>query len=511
MSTPLSLFDELTHQKHAGFPVTEILTRLLQTAGHDVCLIKRNLHSSYWTVSRARDVCDAINELAGKAGDGESWDVFEKYTAMIVSLEQVLLEFSTLAENESGATKLPAATTIQIDLAFIVTWRKNRKALHDTVHKLLASEYLTAGSAPGTLSEIKAVHRHDDGVLLKALSDALGNYTENMATPAARQTYPAIRKQLDAIQTALTVAPDDLADDAVVYCMQTAMIMEIVASARDPQVGDRLQSVELWTRAGRLVALAEKHATDVKLPVAALQKEWDEFCAYLTAGVVVALPDTFKDLRTLIVKIRRPYYAQSLALIAGCVGLAPAFNKKKTFQMLTPFNIAIDDTTKALTAAADILYDPTAFVKDDDVTSAFDTARDSVKKCFQQYKLDSGALEEKFMKARDTDNSRLALLHARFKSKQISFPVQQDSIQLVLTISESGTMKPTTKTYSVEPSTLLSAILWKEASLRPLKQGNELRSKGFFQLAGKRLSLDSEIMKLPEKDRKRWVTLTIPA
>ncbi|KAJ6567959.1 hypothetical protein DFH09DRAFT_1155521 [Mycena vulgaris] len=510
MSTPLSLFEELTHQKHAGFPVTEVLTRLLQTAGHDVCLTKRNLHSSYWTVSRARDVCDTINELAGKAGDGESWDIFDKYTAMIVSLEQILWEFSMLAENESGATRLPAATAIQTDLEFIAVWRINRNALRDTVQKLLTSEYLTTGSAPGTLSEIKAIHRHDDSVLLKALSDVLGDYTRNMATPAATQTYFSIRKQLDAIQTTLTVASDDLADDAVVYCILTAMIIEIVASARDPQIGDCLHSVELWKRAARLVTLAEKHAKDVKLPVAPLQKEWHEFCAYLTAGVVVTLPETFKDLRILIAKIRRPYYAQSLALIAGCVELAPVFNLKKTFQMLTPFNLAIDDTTKALTAAADILYDPIAFVKDDDVASAFDTARDSVKKCFQQYKLDSGAFEEKFTKARDTDNSRLALLQARFKSKQVSPPAQQASIPLFLTISESGTGKPTTKTYTVEPSTLLSTILWKEASLRPLKQGSELRSKGFFQAGGKRLSLDSEIVKLPERDRRRSVTLTIP-
>ncbi|KAJ7114549.1 hypothetical protein C8R43DRAFT_961321 [Mycena crocata] len=141
MSTSLSLFEELTQLNPdlTKFPVTELLAQLLLTVGHDVCLTKRNLHSSYWTVSRGRDLCDEINGLVNGAGDGESWDVFDKYTAMI---PRILVDFSVLAEKESVTTKLPGADNIQAALEFIDSWRNNRKALRDTVQQLLASGYL---------------------------------------------------------------------------------------------------------------------------------------------------------------------------------------------------------------------------------------------------------------------------------------------------------------------------------------------------------------------------------
>lgn len=91
-TTTLSLFDELTGLTHSGFPVTQLLTRLLQAIGHDVCLAKRNLHSSYWTVSSARNICDFINRLAATAGDGDSWDDFNKYTEMLIWLEKWVLD-----------------------------------------------------------------------------------------------------------------------------------------------------------------------------------------------------------------------------------------------------------------------------------------------------------------------------------------------------------------------------------------------------------------------------------
>ncbi|KAJ7495241.1 hypothetical protein FB451DRAFT_1213670 [Mycena latifolia] len=280
-STTLSLFAELTRQTKTPFPVTDLLTTLLQSAGHDACLTKRNLHSSYWTVSRARDLCDTINDLAGKAGDGESWDAFDKYTNMIVALEQILLDFSLVAEKESAATKLPTAPMIQNDLGFIDSWRINRMALHDTMQKLLESEYLRDASVR-TVVDFKAIQRHDDGVLLKATLDVLGGHKKNMPSPNAIQCFSDIQNQLVNIQAAIATADDNLPDAVVVYSVQTAMIVEIVMSARDPQIADRLQSADLWPRVATLVNLVEKHTRDLKLPAEPLVKAWTEFCSYLT-------------------------------------------------------------------------------------------------------------------------------------------------------------------------------------------------------------------------------------
>ncbi|KAJ7120662.1 hypothetical protein C8R43DRAFT_1136604 [Mycena crocata] len=521
MSTPLSLFDELTRQIDLRFPVTELLGNLLRTVGHDVCLTKRNLHSSYWTVSRARDVCDQINTLAARAGDGDSWEIFDKYTAMIVTLEKILMDFLPVAETESAATKLPAAITIQEDLKFIDSWRLNRTALHDIAQKLIDSEHFRGDNSADSSSEIKAIQRHDDNVLLQTFSSALLHHEVELIKniPLAKQYVGTIRKQLAGIQTMLAAAPETLDNGVRVYSIQTAMILEIVTSGRDKQLAVRLQTAETWTRAVTLVNTVEKHLKDSNLLPADLEKAWNDFRFYLehppapavdppNLPTAVKLPDSYKNLRTLISKIRRPYYAQGVTLISGCFELAQKFNSKKTSETLLSINRAIDDITTALEKAATVGYDPTqSFVPETDVTSKFDVAVTSVKKCFADYKLDHASFQQRFVKARESDNTRVAQLHERFTSKPIVASVKPETIEVVVTVSNStsrGT-KPTVKTYSVEPTTMLSAILWKEASSGRPEQTNTWRNSGYFSVGTERAGLDTEVGKLPQKDGKRSV------
>jgi len=62
---------------------------------------------------------------------------------------------------------------------------------------------------------------------------------------------------------------------------------------------------------------------------------------------------------------------------------------------------------------------------------------------------------------------------------------------------------------AVEPSTILNAVLWKEASRFP-----DLRIRmqaAYFEHAQKKLSLNTEVGKITESAGQRVVTLVLPA
>jgi hypothetical protein len=101
----MSLFEELTALPGPSYPVTSLLGNLLKLVAQDACLTKRNVHSTYLVVSRARDVCQAINTLATTAGDGDSWDDFNTLTRMITSLEaySILHSFFVMDSRHVGS------------------------------------------------------------------------------------------------------------------------------------------------------------------------------------------------------------------------------------------------------------------------------------------------------------------------------------------------------------------------------------------------------------------------
>jgi len=82
-----SLFDDLT-QTSGDYAVTELSKLLIKTIGYDVCSAKRNTHSLYSLVSRARDVCNVINDLISKVDTDDSWAIFDQCTGMILPLEE---------------------------------------------------------------------------------------------------------------------------------------------------------------------------------------------------------------------------------------------------------------------------------------------------------------------------------------------------------------------------------------------------------------------------------------
>ncbi|KAJ6541326.1 hypothetical protein B0H19DRAFT_1268345 [Mycena capillaripes] len=275
----MSLFEELTTLPVPPYPVTGLLRELLGIVALDACRTKRNVHSTYLVVSHARDVCEKIHTLAATAGDTDSLDDFKAYTRMITSLEGILLGFEPLSWTESNAETLPTAETVKKDLKFIDAWKDNRMALRRIVMQLQEN---FKDDSPSE-AEIKATYKHDDGALLITLSESLADVTETLSG-IAKDNVCKIRKQLDAIQAAFVVTPDNVPDDVVVYAIQTAMAIEIVASARDSQMSPRRELPEMWTKATSLVDRVLNHSKNASLPLNPLRQAWDEFRVYLLTG-----------------------------------------------------------------------------------------------------------------------------------------------------------------------------------------------------------------------------------
>lgn len=91
MDTPFTLYDDLTKTRAgttSDYAATDVIKFLVQTIGHDACSVKRNAQSTYWLVSRARDICDAIHDLIAKVDSENDWTSYNKYTDMIDPLEE---------------------------------------------------------------------------------------------------------------------------------------------------------------------------------------------------------------------------------------------------------------------------------------------------------------------------------------------------------------------------------------------------------------------------------------
>ncbi|KAJ7051301.1 hypothetical protein C8F01DRAFT_1374938 [Mycena amicta] len=515
-ATQLSLFDELTHLTQPGYPVTEVLQQLLQLVGHDVCLSKRNHHAVYWAVSRARDVVDNINALIKVASEGDSWEAYDKYTVMVLWIEKVLLTFSLITEKESIAARFGASENVLEDIAFIEAFRDNRRDLREVLQQLINSGYLT-GDVGDHTKAVKAIQRQDDLSAFRATIARLREYAKNLRSPGKEALTEVIRR-LDALHTTLSGAPDTLADDVFLFALQCALLLEIVASRRDKKMAARVQDKELWQKALGWIIVADKHAKDANLSPAGLSGEYSAAVIYITGDILIEIPEAFKKLRPLVALTRRPYYSQSVAIVAGCAELATTFAKQKTFDRLNPFNAALDQATAALNAAAGVQYNPTVpFVKIDSVSTTFEAAEAAIKQCFQEYQIVSSVWERRMVNSRESDAERLGLLEKRFKGPAKPLPTEK-IVDIVISVTVPGTKNPTARAYKMDGALTLHAILWKEAALRTsVTAANDVRNKGYFhtptsgQMSDKTaLDLDTEIAKLPESQGRKVVALVVP-
>ncbi|KAF7367850.1 hypothetical protein MSAN_00849500 [Mycena sanguinolenta] len=471
MSAPLSLFKELT-SLNPGYPVTQILADLITLVGHDVCLTKRNHHSVYLALSQARDVCNDINARIGQA---KVWTDVETYMKMIAGIEQVLLDFSTVAEKEATEARFPGKATLQEDLAFIDNWRMNHTAFTKIFKDLYKPEYFKV-SAEAFGKNIETIRKQDDLGLFKAM-------------------HLRINSTFDKLETIST----DLPDHIFVYSMQFAMALEILISGRDSKLRARLQDSSLWALAKQGVDLVAQSAT-----AGSTRDGMDEFSHK-------------SDYRW------RDHIgnARGVQSMSGCEKLATKFKenaqKAPTPEIYIALKTALDNTTNALKAAADVAYEPKQIFnfESEPAKSSFTTAENSVKACFEAYKLSHNEFGNGMNESRKSDKERIGALQTRFTQQKAEF---SKTVTVVVKVKEPEQKRTYTlgkvkepeqkRTYTVESDTTLSLIMWKEASAREGTERQAFYNKAYFQGSDNTtLTLDLLVKDLPGDAANKSVTL----
>ncbi|KAJ6505380.1 hypothetical protein C8R45DRAFT_548244 [Mycena sanguinolenta] len=283
------------------------------------------------------------------------------------------------------------------------------------------------------------------------------------------------------------------------------MAIDILVSGRHPKLQARLQDSSLWVLAKKGVDLLVAQPTT---PQVTLETAWKEFCTNLNGEIAMTMPDAYNQVRGLLAKIKRPYHSQSVQLVSGCEELATKFKEKApkavTAEMYSALKTALEETKKALDAAATVAYVPTQSFNFDSnpAKSSFTTAEKAVKGCFKAYQLPDQSFDVEMTNSRTSDTTRVNDLHVRFMAdgeSKIS-TIQADflkTVTVVVKVKESQQRH----TYNVESNSTLSLIMWKEASLEGDAKRKAFINKAYFQANnGSTLGLDVLVKSLPDGD-----------
>ncbi|KAG8911942.1 hypothetical protein FRC02_006247 [Tulasnella sp. 418] len=155
---------------------TDLIVFLIQSLAREVCDSIRGAQTQYCIVSRARDICNRINELVEAAERNKDWADYGSWTAQIGPLEERLLDLSKLVESEGEAAYSSLSPkSISECLSHIKCWKENRKISRDVAQMLHTPPFELPSYAWD--SELKAAAQEDHlswvSVVCEALTEAL--------------------------------------------------------------------------------------------------------------------------------------------------------------------------------------------------------------------------------------------------------------------------------------------------------------------------------------------------
>ncbi|KAK7027784.1 hypothetical protein R3P38DRAFT_3354720 [Favolaschia claudopus] len=326
---PVSLFDQLTHQPSAGFPLTKLSTQLLEIMALDACLVARNRNCIYWIVFSMREVRNDVDLLLATLDDGGfTMEKFDHCTETILYLEESLQSLGSLVAKEVGRSKISASDTIQGNLEFIEEWQQTCQILRRRTRELMNSPHFS-GDLSSNERQFSQLCHQDDIAIFKALSQHLTVNGSVTSTAAPRQVE-SIFARLAGIENAISL-------------------------------GNRAES------SFRLVEAMEKHVNGIHPQTTEeVVAAYETFVNQLTNQLPPPPVPSLTKLRPLIAKIGR------------CTSLAGSFSKNKTAVRLSRLNVTIKTVVDALTLIAEISYDPTVvFIEQTHVMQAISVAEQS--------------------------------------------------------------------------------------------------------------------------------------
>ncbi|KAF7982745.1 hypothetical protein HWV62_26628 [Athelia sp. TMB] len=480
----MSLFEVLTDVKvdnHENAS-TQLIQDLLNVSAFDACTAKRNTFSAFGLLSDARDLCKEIHKLAKQVDEAEAlddWVAYDKYTAAIDPLEQLLFKIVDWVAKESGLF-LNNTSTIAEAIEFIATWEKARVELVKL--KTIESKELQSIKPASSFSDAE-LQRHDDRCLVSALCDEISAtaFVGPLLTSSQKLLLtqpPTLIAQLKeiagAIPSKLSPKTDEPSTTLTVKCTMIVQgVVHLTGSTTEADTKAALNDRPVWTKACAMFKKLSDHLADsTKAPIAQAQQLYDDFLNFLQ-HLVVEIPSEYLDIRRSVKNVMRPYHARTLALASQCRKLVGHFSADKKPADLPALAEALKAAMAALEAAAQAMNVVSLITfEDKDIegtpaAKAFSTAEEKVETCYKAYnpriKLGDWTAEAAGMAtALSKDKALVTQMKERFaQSNKTSIPPILPDSKVKVTIQKD---KGKPETYEADKSATLNELVWRALS-----------------------------------------------
>lgn len=502
-----TLYHSLTHIPEPHFPATESIKQLIETIGRDVVRFRRNTQISYNFVDKARFSCQEINALIKDVDENDDWDSYDKFTEAVDLLEELLLESTAVSQDEVQRF-FGGDRDVDACIASASNWESNREKLRNFLNsvraqsdigQLLRKEPEDEAEPDDEETEIVEAGKHDDASFLLELYQSIKSHRfRERAEGSVPQLIELVNDRLADLYTLAQseVLDDNLAIFAIKAAMLVSGIMDIsVDTSANKDRTHHLKRERVWHEIHGLLNyfydITEE--TDVAIPVSDIEARFDAFLLILQTIPQAPLPPTYTQLMKQAGKIRRPYHAQALALIALCRFLARHYEnlteEEHTATTVEPFEDTCKETLSALQVA--VASEPTLrgfnfdAPENGHVFSAFDRARTRIRECFQHFGLMSywAQYERIFEQAVQKDRSRTAQLNDLLAARPSRIPDDTtDIIRVNVQVREGSPTGGVIREFAVgvEPATRLRALRWHISRALEQDSTRVMRDSTFF-------------------------------
>ncbi|KAF9557332.1 hypothetical protein CPC08DRAFT_819932 [Agrocybe pediades] len=316
-----------------GFPATDLIKVLLRHIAIDLAQFVRNAQCSNQVYYRSRLVYDAIQELMKKI-DGASdtdttiiWETFQRYTAAIIPLEKILLNFYSYYRTEQRRQHLPPTDSIESTIIFLETWQIDRKALEDTFVTFSTSAIFfdLSDSIKKDLADNHRIHRTaDDMQTLKALYDffiGVKIVDADIIQSRSQKLVLGVKTSVRAIMTRLSQNPNVLPSTEIAIRILLLVYipfayLSVATTSTDWR--DYFKTTAIWLALQNATKRVEEHLQPSStVTVQVLEKEHEDLKLLLLKLTIMTV-DTAKellDLFKLAAQIRSPLRARSVELV----------------------------------------------------------------------------------------------------------------------------------------------------------------------------------------------------
>lgn len=305
-----------------GYPATDLVKYLLKNIALDISKFRRHIQSSFAIVRRSRNVYDALQPLMSSVQTAQTsdWRGFDKYTAAIGPLEELLLGL-TITPGDDPPGNLPPETDIASCITFIERWATDRGAIVSTLKKFGSDHLKTLSEHPrGNLGvAIEEALRIDDVAALNALCSYIKKQAlmDHYMSPSTNpRDVSDVRELVASIQIKLIGEAKPHPDDSMEISIRSIMLVcTPFAVIGNPQTKsewvEHLTAANIWVEMKSFLEALDQHLRHGKYSIPQLKEKYRVLEELLSRP----LSSELLDLMRLAGRVRRPFHGRAVRIV----------------------------------------------------------------------------------------------------------------------------------------------------------------------------------------------------